>query len=89
MWSGHAQNLHWENETFDAAFAVEATCHSPDKVSQDTLDVRGYRCFQSRIINVGIEPLRCGVPLTRLGQDILLDLVSSGLPLWCTGSLLL
>lgn len=35
VWSGHAQNLHWENETFDAAFAVEATCHSPDKVSQD------------------------------------------------------
>lgn len=29
---GDFQNLPWEENSFDAAFAVEATCHSPDKV---------------------------------------------------------
>jgi sterol 24-C-methyltransferase len=29
---GDFQNLPWEDRTFDVAFAVEATCHSPDKV---------------------------------------------------------
>lgn len=33
---GDFQNLPFENGTFDAAFAIEATCHSPDRV----------RCFQ-------------------------------------------
>lgn len=28
---GDFQNLPWPADTFDAAFAVEATCHSPDK----------------------------------------------------------
>lgn len=34
---GDFQNQPWEKETFDCAFAVEATCHSPDKVSQRSL----------------------------------------------------
>jgi sterol 24-C-methyltransferase len=29
---GDFQNLPWPNETFDVAYAIEATCHSPDRV---------------------------------------------------------
>ena len=29
---GDFQNLPWKAETFDVAFAIEATCHSPDRV---------------------------------------------------------
>lgn len=29
---GDFQSLPWEDNTFDGAFAIEATCHSPDKV---------------------------------------------------------
>ena len=28
---GDFQNLPWPNETFDVAYAIEATCHSPDR----------------------------------------------------------
>jgi len=29
---GDFQNLPWEKETFDVSFAIEATCHSPNRV---------------------------------------------------------
>ena len=40
---GDFQNLPWEPETFDVAFAVEATCHSPDKVRCFS---EVYRCLK-------------------------------------------
>jgi hypothetical protein len=54
---GDFQNQPWENETFDCAFAVEATCHSPDKVLNKTHTVSPF-LFSMITLGYGCRSLR-------------------------------